>query len=240
LILSDAAAVRWHPAQVAAGSNVIGVDSANVAIVDLAALVQCEAQHVEELFQQQTTKLLEHAGTIFSLRGDANDAVMVTSGYGDGAYPCYWGVAADGTIASLVVDFLVLVEDKIRVITVPWQLGPVDAPELAGHDLKIDGDGGSYVVRHRGGEISKIQVLAPDGTTLMDSDRLGLHVTGDQHSRTWEADTPPPPGSVLELTMHQGYRHTRGRPKRFSHARPTVRSWPRVVLDGLAHILRWL
>jgi hypothetical protein len=37
---------------------------------------------------------------------------MVTSGYGDGAYPACWGVAEDGTIASLVVDFLVLAEDK--------------------------------------------------------------------------------------------------------------------------------
>ncbi|MFF1820693.1 DUF4241 domain-containing protein [Kribbella sp. NPDC058245] len=49
---------------------------------------------------------------MFSLTGDMNDAVMVVSGYGDGAYPCYWGVVENGTIASLVVDFLVLAGDS--------------------------------------------------------------------------------------------------------------------------------
>ena len=39
--------------------------------------------------------------------GGPDDAVMVQAGYGDGAYPVYWGVANDGTITDLVVDFLV-------------------------------------------------------------------------------------------------------------------------------------
>ncbi|WP_405064458.1 DUF4241 domain-containing protein [Kribbella sp. NBC_01505] len=108
LLISEAPAVSWHPAEEPGESNVIGVDAGNVAILDLATLVSCEAQQVEELFQEQSLLLLDAAGTVFSLTGDANDAVMVTSGYGDGAYPCYWGVADDGTIAALVVDFLVL------------------------------------------------------------------------------------------------------------------------------------
>jgi hypothetical protein len=208
LLISEAPAVSWHPAEVATGSNIIGVDAGNVAILDLATLVSCEAQQVEELFEQQSLRLLEDAGTVFSLTGDVNDAVMVTSGYGDGAYPCYWGLADDGTIASLVVDFLVLAEDRLRVIAVPWRLGKVNTPELADHDLKVTAHGGSFGVSRRGHEISKIRVLSPDGTALMDGDRLGLSVVGDQHSQMWEPETAPPAGSVLEVTLHQGYRHT--------------------------------
>ncbi len=114
LLISAAPAVSWHPAKVAGESNIIGVDAGNVAILDLATLVSCDAQRVEELFQEQSLRLLDGAGAVFSLTGDVNDAVMVTSGYGDGAYPCYWGVAEEGTIASLVVDFLVLDADTVR------------------------------------------------------------------------------------------------------------------------------
>jgi hypothetical protein len=40
-------------------------------------------------------------------RPDLN-VIMFHSGYGDGAYGCYWGIADNGEICSLVVDFQVL------------------------------------------------------------------------------------------------------------------------------------
>ena len=46
-------------------------------------------------------------GDVFSIAGGPDDAVMVQAGYGDGVYPVYWGVAKDGTITDLLVDFLV-------------------------------------------------------------------------------------------------------------------------------------
>jgi len=207
LLISEAPAVSWHPAEMAGESNVIGVDAGNVAILDLANLVSCDAQHVEALFQAHSSKLFDAAGTVFSLAGDVNDAVMVTSGFGDGAYPCYWGVAEDGTIASLVVDFLVLIEDRVRVITVPWQLGQVTIPELADHELDVTAHGDSFVIRRKGDTISKIRVLTPDGAELMDGHRLGLSVTGDQHTQIWEPKTKPPADSILEVTLQEGYRH---------------------------------
>jgi hypothetical protein len=84
----------------------------------------------------------------------------------------------------------------------------VDTPELADHDVEVTADGGSFVVSRRGHAISKIRVLSPDGTELMDGDRLGLSVVGYQHSQMWEPEAAPPADSVLEVTLHQGYRHT--------------------------------
>lgn len=206
--LSELTPVSWHPATRTDGSHVVGVDYGNVAILDLASLVRCEAQHVEELFETQAQRLSTAPGTVFSLRGEATNAVMVTSGYGDGGYPCYWGVAADGTLAALVVDFLVLGEAKTSTITVPWRTGPVAAPELVAYDLAVTEEGGSFTVAYRGDDIYKIRVLAPDGVVLLDGDRLGISVTGDRHSQTWRPMAPPPPGSVLEVTVDNGYRHT--------------------------------
>jgi hypothetical protein len=35
------------------------------------------------------------------------NVIMFHSGYGDGRYPCYWGIAEDESICSLVVDFII-------------------------------------------------------------------------------------------------------------------------------------
>lgn len=206
--LSELTPVSWHPATRTGGSHVVGVDYGNVAILDLASLVRCEAQHVEKLFETQAQRLSNAPGTVFSLSGEATNAVMVTSGYGDGGYPCYWGVAFDGTLAALVVDFLVLAEAKTSTIAVPWRTGPAAAPELVAYDLAITEEGGWFTVAYRGEDIHKIRVLAPDGVVLLDGDRLGLSVSGDRRSQTWRPAAPPPPGSVLEVTVDNGYRHT--------------------------------
>jgi hypothetical protein len=207
LRLSDLPAATWHPAQRTNGTHIIGVDYANVAVLDLANLVRCEAQQVDELFVRQAERLEGAPGTTFSLLGDVTDSAMVTSGYGDGAYPCYWGVGTDGTLVALVVDFLVLTEDKVLPMTAPWRTGVVDVPGLTGHEVEIVEHDGSFTVRHRGGHIRKIRALGPDGSVLMDGDRLALAVTGDLRSQTWPTDEQPPSGSVLELTVDRGYRH---------------------------------
>lgn len=207
LRLSDVPVVSWHPAKRTNGTHLIGVDAGNVAILDLANLVRCGAQHVEELFLEQVEGLVATPGTTFSLLGEVTDSAMVMSGYGDGAYPCYWGAAADGTLVALVVDFLVLTEDKQSTVTAPWRPGHVGSVELAGDEADILEHDGGYTVRHRGGHIRRIRALGPDGGVLMDGDRLGLSVVGDVHSRTWHTSTPPPRGSLLELTISRGYRH---------------------------------
>ncbi|WP_126973299.1 DUF4241 domain-containing protein [Gynurincola endophyticus] len=37
-----------------------------------------------------------------------HNVVMFSSGFGDGNYPCYWGINAKNEVCSLVVDFFVL------------------------------------------------------------------------------------------------------------------------------------
>ncbi|MGN7719625.1 DUF4241 domain-containing protein [Chitinophaga sp. 22620] len=36
------------------------------------------------------------------------NVIMFHTGYGDGIYPAYWGIAEDGSVSSLVIDFIVL------------------------------------------------------------------------------------------------------------------------------------
>jgi len=203
LLLSDEPVVQWRKASIADGWGIVGVDAGNVAIHDLAALVASEAQQVDTLFEDQAAGLQSAPGVVFSISGKVDDAVMVTSGYGDGAYPSYWGLAADGSLASLVVDFLVLAEDHKQMATVPLTPGhhQTDAGDLT---ITADGAGFEFAL---GSDVEHIRVLNPDGEELIHGDDLGLTVAGDRHIQNWQPDQPAPPGAVVEITTHLGIRH---------------------------------
>ena len=46
-----------------------------------------------------------------SLTND-DDCLITSSGFGDGAYPAFWGVDDSDRLVTLYIDFLVLVEEK--------------------------------------------------------------------------------------------------------------------------------
>ena len=107
LQLADLPASRWIEADRVGFDNTIIVDAGNVALLDFTTMPPCRNEWIEELYQDRIAGDQRPSGTVFSVAGDVDDAAFVTSGYGDGGYPAYWGVAADGTITDLVVDFLV-------------------------------------------------------------------------------------------------------------------------------------
>jgi hypothetical protein len=107
LELADLPASRWIEAERVGSDNTIIVDAGNVALLDFATMPPCRYEWLEELYQDRIAADQRPSGTVFSVAGDVDDAAFVTSGYGDGSYPAYWGVAEDGTITDLVVDFLV-------------------------------------------------------------------------------------------------------------------------------------
>ena len=171
------------------------------------ALVGADAQRVEVACQEHIPSLIEGRHAEFGLGGADVDTVMVASGFGDGGYPCYWGLDADGGLAELVVDFVVLAEDITRTTTVPFAIGTVDEPGLGSLDFRIAEAEGGYVVSHRGTSYVPWRVLSPEGVVVVEHNRLGSFASAGVSSSTWTPDEAPPPGSVLEVTEHLGYRH---------------------------------
>ena len=94
----------WVKAARVGSNNVVTVDAGNVVVLDFATMPTCRNEWIEGLYHDH---LEATDGDVFSIAGGPDDAVTVQAGYGDGAYPVYWGVASDGTITDLVVDFLV-------------------------------------------------------------------------------------------------------------------------------------
>jgi hypothetical protein len=101
---ADKPAARWVNAARVGSDNQVIVDAGNVVVLDFATMPLCRNEWIEELYQDH---LMATEGDVFSIAGGPDDAVMVQAGYGDGVYPVYWGVATDGTITDLLVDFLV-------------------------------------------------------------------------------------------------------------------------------------
>lgn len=100
---SDEKVASWALAESEHG-HVVGVDSGTVAVVDFAAAagltVTGKENAEDKAFEAVAAAVLRSRKGAFG--------VQVTSGWGDGAYPVYWGVGVDGTPVQVVVDLLVM------------------------------------------------------------------------------------------------------------------------------------
>ena len=134
LQLRDAAPVRWEPAEWvrdadadlanretnkeegATGSaslaDVYGVDSGFGAFMDEAA-IEALLEHIDAEDDDYLQGRLERLGLVggaewFDIPLDEEtgaNILLFSSGWGDGAYPSYWGYAANDGLACLLTDF---------------------------------------------------------------------------------------------------------------------------------------
>lgn len=106
LTFSDADVAAWRLASTADGA-VQGVDYANLAVFDWDAAASLTVREKEGLWE----RFADASRAPFLLRRDGETepfGVISPSGWGDGAYPVYWGVDAHGVPVQLVLDFGVL------------------------------------------------------------------------------------------------------------------------------------
>lgn len=106
---SEEKVAAWHPADMGDGGHGVGVDAGNVSIMDLAAIMTLNARDKDRAFDVYAGEEQRPCARMMSLVG-TNDAVIADSGWGDGRYPVYWGVDANGKPVVLLVDFLLLAE----------------------------------------------------------------------------------------------------------------------------------
>lgn len=103
--LTDAPVAGWRLASTA-GGFVQGVDYANLAVFDADAAASLTVRAKEALWEGFATT---PEPTLLRRDGESEAFGVVTpSGWGDGAYPAYWGVDAEGVPVQLVLDFGVL------------------------------------------------------------------------------------------------------------------------------------
>lgn len=210
LRFSDQQPVTRLPAERVDCDHVISVDAGNVAVLDFLALTSCGAAQVEEIYQNQIEQTPTSPGTVFSLTGAAPEAVMVQSGHGDGAYPAYWGLAADGSLTDLVIDFLVSVEELTSTVSTPWRAGRPNHEVLAEHQLDVIVEPAGIVFRYRAevGQrvLTDIRVCDSGGEPVAGQEG-SVFVQEGVHERGWRPSTSVPDGSVIVVTFSHGHRH---------------------------------
>lgn len=107
--VSEQAVVSWHPADAGEEGHVVSVDAGNVFVGDVEALLSATCRRKEQEFEKLATAI-DPAAALMLHMTQPDDVAISTSGFGDGAYPVYWGVDAEGELAVLLVDMLVLTE----------------------------------------------------------------------------------------------------------------------------------
>ena len=100
--------VKWYAANTPSGNGVYGVDAGNLAILDVASLMVGKRIAKEKVFDEWC---LSGKPELVSIT-DNNDCVISSSGFGDGAYPAYWGFDDRGEVVSLYIDFMILVKEN--------------------------------------------------------------------------------------------------------------------------------
>lgn len=99
--------VKWYAANTPSGNGVYGVDAGNLAIFDVGNLMGLSRIKKERIFNEWS---LNGKPELVSMV-DEDDCVISTSGFGDGAYPAFWGVNAQDEVISLYIDFMILVRE---------------------------------------------------------------------------------------------------------------------------------
>lgn len=101
-------AVTWKAARTQHGTGIYGVDAGNLAIFDVSGL-----QTLSHIAQERCFRQWSGAGIARTLAlAHPDDCVITPSGYGDGAYPAFWGLDDSGALVSLYVDFMILIEER--------------------------------------------------------------------------------------------------------------------------------
>lgn len=123
LVVDEAPAVRWEPA-LDEGQEPVELESdgffgypVDAGVGTLADVVATQAldgwdfDRLEEVYIPAEVEAAPAAIDAVTDEATGANVIVVTSGWGDGAYPTFVGYAADGRVTSFVTDFLVLVPE---------------------------------------------------------------------------------------------------------------------------------
>ena len=144
LRFTDAPSVRWDPAEVDETGELYlrGVDAGMIMISDMDDLRRAGGELGEELDAGLESSIdASEAYALRTLPGGGR-YFSTTAGYGDGAYPVWWGFDAAGAATELIVEFDVLVRNTWAEFDIPIEQlrrpAPLVTPETEAAGVSIE------------------------------------------------------------------------------------------------------
>jgi hypothetical protein len=172
LVLRDAPVVRWEPALFegqepdAERLPCYGVDSGTgvFACADAAPALDDEesAERLLEALDRDADGLPGLGACPHPVAPES--ALCFSSGWGDGLYVSWWGLAEDGAPSCLVTDFDLLVRAIYERVVLPWPppRGRVSLPQVAAREGKLWRPlFGKPRLHHRGPRLPRVRLLVP-------------------------------------------------------------------------------
>jgi hypothetical protein len=222
LLDSTTPAVSYQPAPaVGEDSHYAGVDKGNVALFDAGTFMHLTKRGHEEHYNKDFAADRwradkDHTEPTFIHLGNPPSekvtCIVVSSGHGDGSYPCYWGLGAQGKPVSLVVDFLVLAEFLTDRCKLPWP--PVAGaqelthPMLTDHKVKITWgpENGRLVITVEGYDFARASWRSADGKEMVNSDQCCSGAGGGTHTYSLPLGFLDK-ATEVEVELHAGHRN---------------------------------
>lgn len=180
----DCQAVRWAPAPTVEGrSHQAEITYMNLAFVDAGSMMSLEKREKERLYNLSYLEPIRqnvyesHRPVYLRSSPPGNpDAVCVNARDSTGHASCYWGLAADGSIVSLVADFQFIAEPQLETLQVPWSFSqwniPIDHPLLSQWNVMLflgsnHNGSGFHVI---GENFDSARLLDSSGTVIASSE----------------------------------------------------------------------
>ncbi|GAB4078512.1 DUF4241 domain-containing protein [Nostocoides australiense] len=117
--------------------DVAGVDAGNLAVLDLPAYGSVTVRDKERAYDEFVLNPDQDSGLLLAFGRRPPIGAVSSSGWGDGAYPVYWGADASGRPVQLVIDYLVLSRALEQERVIPWADGVMTPPELAASGMTV-------------------------------------------------------------------------------------------------------
>lgn len=220
----DADVVEWVPADdTGSDGHRIGVDGGNVAIFDFEAYARLKTLQKRRLIDEFADSsgrpqiLALNNGNRSQDRspiGPIGECAISPSGWGDGTYPRYWGVDAEGNLAQLLVDFLVVADFLETAIGIDVELSshlngrPLSDPQLqqAGLEVRLDRSDTGDIEMKVNGDHKDWRLLDEDGEDVTPDER-SVQPVDETTVYRWSHDLPKDDSMRIQFSFHAGYRN---------------------------------
>lgn len=213
---SFARATRKAPNTIStAQSHVIGIDGGILGVADAGAILSLSPRERERLYQRLASASGQRGacGAVSVPLDDSTVAWAIRSGCGDGGYPAFWQLDANGKPQSLIFDFMDLSQAIWETVRVPLPTNDTNlcayskALKQHGVAFRFGQERGSAFLTVRSKTSTSTKVFDSQGHLAFDSEAHGCSVCGDETTYHFPKELFRFGLRELELRIYQGHRY---------------------------------
>jgi hypothetical protein len=194
-------------------SNVIGVDTGMVGLVDALALSKLSKRqrerHYWKVVEASDAKPAKGAWSISTEGG--SEALVIHSGAGDGGYPAFWVLDAEGKPVSLIFDFMDLAQSiyEETEISLNGNSSAIVNDRLKKERIHVEfgREQGHRTLNVVSQEHVNLEIYGNDRELLFKSEGAGCSIVGEQTTYVLPSTIPSNLSGHIKVQWYKGHRY---------------------------------